>query len=191
MQSPADGPMGRKAVWQHAAYSAALMQSLAENLPEPIHVLPGTCYLGGLMHNVGLLSLGHHFPSDLHALDKAVVENPGIPLIDIERRLLMADHTEIGTWLMQKWEMPEEVITVVKRHHDESYRGENAVYANLVLLGDRQLQRMGKGDAGSEQLPAEPLAAFCLEEADSMDAVRRLLESRRDRDSLASQMGTT
>jgi HD-like signal output (HDOD) protein len=144
------------------------------------------------MHNVGLLLLGHLFPSDLHALNQAVVGNPGVPLINIERRLFMTDHSVIGTWLMQKWEMPEEVITVVKWHHDESYRGENAVYANLALLADRLLQRLGKGDdAGSVQLPPELLADVGLEEADSMDAIRRLLESRSDLASLASQMGTT
>lgn len=189
MRSPADGPMGRKAVWLHAAYSAALMQSLAEHLPKSIHVLPGMCYLGGLMHDIGLLLLGHLFPSDLHALNKAVIENPGVPPVDIERRLFMTDHTEIGTWLMQKWDMPEEVVTVVGRHHDETYRGDNAVYANLALLADRLLQRLGMGDAGSEQLPTGLLEDLGLEEADSMDAVQRLLESRSDLDSLASQMG--
>lgn len=189
MRSPSDGPAGRKAVWLHAAYSAALMQSMAESLPKSIRALPGMCYLGGLMHNIGLLLLGHLFPADLHALNKAILENPTIPLINLERRLFMTDHTEIGTWLMQKWRMPEEVITAVQKHHDEGYRGENAVYANLALLADRLLQRLGKGDAGSEELPAALLADLGLQEADLMDAVQRLLEARSDLDSLASHMG--
>jgi HD-like signal output (HDOD) protein len=189
MRSPSDGPVGRKAVWLHAAYSAALMQSMAECLPKSIRALPGMCYLGGLLHNIGLLLLGHLFPADLHALNKAVVENPTTPLIQLEQRLFMTDHPEVGTWLMQKWNMPEEVVTAVHMHHDESYRGENAVYANLALLADRLLQRLGKGDAGSEELPAALLADLGLQEADLMDAVQRMLEARSDLDSLASQMG--
>lgn len=189
MRSPADGPVGRKAVWLHGAYSAALMQSMAEGLPKTVRALPGMCYLGGLMHNIGLLLLGHLFPSDLHSLNKAIHENPTIPLIDLEQRLFMTDHTEIGTWLMRKWEMPEEVITAVQQHHDESYRGENAIYANLALLADRLLQRLGIGDAGSEELPTALLADLGLQEADLMDAVQRLMESRSDLDSLASHMG--
>jgi HD-like signal output (HDOD) protein len=190
MRSPADGPVGRKAVWLQAAYSAALMQSMAENLPKSNRALPGMCYLGGLMHNIGLLLLGHLFPSDLHALNKAVIENPSTPLINLEQRLFMADHTEVGAWLMQKWDMPEEVIIAVQRHHDETYRGENAIYANLALLADRLLQRLGQGGADSEELPAELLADLGLQEADLMDAVQRLLESRSDLDSLAAHMGS-
>lgn len=190
MRSPADGPVGRKAVWLQAAYSAALMQSMAENLPQSNRALPGMCYLGGLMHNIGLLLLGHLFPSDLHALNKAVIENPSTPLINLEQRLFMTDHTEVGAWLMQKWNMPEEVVIAVQRHHDETYRGKNAIYANLALLADRLLQRLGQGGADSEELPAALLADLGLQEADLMDGVQRLLESRSDLDSLAAHMGS-
>lgn len=189
MRSPSDGSVGRKAVWLHGAYSAALMQSMAEGLPKSIRVLPGMCYLGGLMHNIGLLLLGHLFPADLHALNKATLENPEIPLIDLEQRLFMIDHTEIGAWLMQKWNMPQEVIITVQKHHDENYRGEYTIYANLALLADRLLKRLGKGDADSEELPSALLADLGLEEVDLMDSVQRLLEARSDLDSLASHMG--
>ena len=110
-------------------------------------------------------------------------------VIDLERQLFMTDHTEIGTWLMRKWDMPEEVITAVQKHHDENYRGEYAIYANLAQLADRLLQRLGIGDAGSEELPTALLADLGLQEADLMDAVQRLMESRSDLDSLASHMG--
>jgi len=189
MRSPSDGPVGRRAVWLHGAYSAALMQSLAEGLPKSTPVLPGMCYLGGLMHNIGLLSLGHLFPSALHALNKAMLDNPATPLIDLEQSLFMTNHTEIGAWLMQKWDMPQEVITTVQKHHDENYRGEYAIYANLALLADRLLKRLDKGDADSEELPSTLLADLGFDETDLMDSVQRLLEARSDLDSLASHMG--
>ena len=189
MRSPSDGPAGRKAVWLHAVYSAALMQSMAESLPKSIHALPGMCYLGGLLHNIGLLLLGHLFPSDLHALNKAIIDNPTVPMIALERRLFMTDHTEIGSWLMEKWNMPREVIAAVQGHHDEYYQGENSVYSNLALLSDRLLKRLGKGDGDSEELPLNLLVDLGLEEVELMGAVQRMQESRSDLDSLASQMG--
>jgi HD-like signal output (HDOD) protein len=191
MRSPADGPVGRKAVWLHGAYSAALMQSLAEGLPGPRRALPGMCYLGGLLHNIGLLLLGHVYPSDLHALNKAITENPAMSVIDLERQLFMTDHTEIGALLMRKWNMPEEVVVAVQRHHDEDYRGEYAIYANLALLADRLLKRLDKGDADSAELPAALMDDLDLQESDVMDSVQRLLEARSDLDSLASHMGAT
>jgi putative nucleotidyltransferase with HDIG domain len=191
MRSPADGPVGRKALWLHGVYCAALMQSIAESLPKATRVLPGMSYLGGLLHNIGLLLLGHVFPADLHALNKAIVDLPTIAVIELERRLFMTDHTEIGAWLMRKWQMPEEVIVAVERHHDEDYRGEYAIYARLALLADRLLKRLNVGDADSTELPATVLAELGLQEDDLMDAMQRLLEARSDLDNLAAYMGTS
>ena len=191
MRSPADGPVGRKAIWLHGAYSAALMQTLAETLSTSIRPLPGMCYLGGLMHNIGLLLLGHLFPAELHALNKARNEAPAVPLTELEQHLFKTDHTEIGSWLMRKWGMPEEVITIVEYHHDESYLGDNAVYANLALISDRLLQRLGLGDAGSGDLPAGILAELGVREDDLKSAVQRLIEARSDLDNLASHMGAS
>jgi len=111
-------------------------------------------------------------------------------VIDLEQRLFMTDHTEIGMWLMRKWNMPDEVITTVHKHHDGEYRGQFAVYANLALLADRLLQRLDMGDAGSEELPAAMPGALGLQEEDAMGALQNLLEARSDLDSLASHLAT-
>ncbi len=190
LRSPADGPVGRKAIWVHAAYSAALMQSLAECLPRDAEASSGMSYLSGLMHNIGLLLLGHLFPTELSALNKAILDNPKVPVIDLEQGLFMTDHTEIGMWLLRKWNMPGEVITAVHKHHDVEYRGEYAVYANLALLADRLLQRLDMGDAGSEELPDAMLSALGLQEDDVTGALQNLLEARSDLDSLANHLAT-
>jgi HD-like signal output (HDOD) protein len=190
LRSPADGPVGRKAMWIHAAYSAALMQSLAACLPKDAQVSPGMSYLGGLMHNIGLLLLGHLFPAELHALNKAILDNPKTPIIDLEQGLYMSDHTEMGMWLMKKWNMPPEVITAVYKHHDVNYPGQYAIYANLALLTDRLLQRLDMGDGVSEELPAALLNSLSLQEDDAIGALQNLLDARSDLDSLASHLAS-
>ena len=183
--SPPEGPLGRKVIWVHAVYSAALMQSLAGSIALGIEASPGLCYLSGLLHNVGFLVLGHLFPEDLNALNKLVTSEPGMPVIELERRLFQSDHAEIGSWLMRKWNMPAEVITAVCCHHDSGYSGEHAPYANLALISDRVLQRLDLGDAGSEDLPVGMLTDLGLDEDDVTGALQDLLEVRSDLDSLA------
>lgn len=190
LRSPADGPVGRKAIWIHAAYSAALCQALAESLPKEAAVSPGMCYLGGLMHNIGFLLLGHLYPADLHALNKTIAENPGVSIITLERRLFSFDHTEIGMWLMEKWGMPAEILTAVHRHHQVDYRSDHAIYANVTLLSDRLLRRLDLGDGDGSELPPELLGALGLEEAETMGALQRLLESRSDLDNMAKYLAT-
>jgi HD-like signal output (HDOD) protein len=191
LRSPADGPVGRKTVWVHSAYSAALMESLAGCLPKAAGIAPGICYLCGLMHNIGFLLLGHLFPAELHALNKAVLDNPRTPIIDLEQSLYMSNHAEMGMWLMKKWNMPAEVATAVHMHHDANYRGQYAAYANLALIADRVLQRLDMGDGGSGDLPIVLLNTLGLQEADVLGALQNLLDARSDLDSLATHLAGT
>ena len=190
LRCPADGPIGRKAIWVHAAYSAALMQCLAETLPEGNEISLGMCYLAGLMHNIGFLLLGHIFPADLHALNKAIIDHPKTSIADLEQRMLGTDHAEIGTWLMSKWSMPGEVITTVLMHHNANYRGQYAIYANLALLADHMLKRIDIGDGASEELPPDLVNAVGIDEREIMGVFQNLLEARSDLDSLAKYMAT-
>lgn len=188
LRCPSEGALGRKVIWVQAVYSAALMQSLASSVLHGTEASPGLSYLGGLLHNIGFLLLGHLYPADLQALNRAVAAEPGTSIMELERRLYQFDHAELGMWLMRKWNMPPEVIVAVHRHHEPDYRGEHAVYANLALLCDRVLQRLDLGDAGSEELPGDVLAALGLDEDDVTGALQNLLEVRSDLDSLANHM---
>lgn len=174
---PEDGPIGLHAFWRHAVYSAALMQMLAPRVPT---MRPGLAYLGGLLHDIGLLVLGHLAPAEFQALNKACAQHPDRPLTELEHERLGLSHTEIGVWLMRYWRMPGEIVTAVYAHHDANFHGEHAVYANLACIADRLLRPATGGD-GADAPPPGPLLRKWSLDADelSADCARLLAEAAR------------
>lgn len=148
-----DGPLGLDSFWRHAVHNAAVVQGLTRVLPKNSGVKPGTAYLCGLLHNFGILLLGHLFQPEYFLLNKMCLANPHCGLPAIEQRLLcvgesqrLLNHNQMGTWLMRHWKMPEEVVAVTAGHHDPVYRGEQDLYVALVQLANALLARDGLGD---------------------------------------------
>lgn len=187
-RNPADGPLGLRAFWRHALYTAALAQRLAELLDPLRRPRPGMTYLAGLLHNFGVLLLGHLFPEEFRVLNEAVRQDPQAPLTELEQRLLGVSHMEIGVWLMQAWSMPDEVVAAIREHHNEEYDGSHAQYANLVLLANRLLARLDVGDEALGELPGGLLARLGLSAEDAEGALALVHDNGAGLDGMAAQM---
>lgn len=175
--NPCEGPLGLHAFWKHAIYTATLAQALAKRMPPKSRPQPGMIYLAGLLHNFGFLLLGHLFPPEFKLLDKLVAAHPESPVTSLEKcvlgmgqaqDLLEMGHAQIGTWLMQSWHMPEEIVVTLREHHNPEYAGDHALFPHLVMVADHVLKGLGIGDASDDQLPPASLDRLELSE----DAVR-------------------
>ncbi len=180
-----DGPLGLDAFWKHAVYSATLVQALTRQVDRSLGVKPGTAYLCGLLHNFGVLLLGHLFQPEYYLLNKMCQSSPEEGLPDIERRVLgmgsaqrlpSLSHTYLGSWLMRHWKMPDEVTTVTAHHHDESYAGPAAHYVALVQLANALLARDGIADVASGPLPEAALAVLNMREATALEVYTQVLQ---------------
>lgn len=188
LRNPPYGPLGLNACWRHATYNAALAQVLAPTLTDIYRPRPGMAYLAGLLHNFGLLVLGHLFPDEFRVINDAAARHPDEPLVELEGRLLGVTHTELGGWLMEAWQMPEELIIAVREHHNPDYRGPSRAYANLVLVANRALKGLGLGDEGTEELPGALLEDLGLTADEVQAGLQRVLESSDGLEAMARQM---
>jgi len=157
---PVGGPVGLQAVWQHSIYCATLVGELVKLLPEPLGVNPGLAYLSGLLHDFGYLVLAQVLPARFYLLNRFLTVNRQVPINDAERHVMGVDHEHIGAWLMQSWNLPEEVYSAVRWHHGEDSTHPHAAYSNLVLIANRLLHYVGLGEEHNNRLPA--LAMFTL-----------------------------
>ena len=98
------------------------------------------------------------------------------PILDQEMAVLGIEHGELGVWLLERWNMPEEILIAVRHHHHENYDGPHAVYPRLALLADRMLKGHGIGDAPSHDLPAYLLEVLGLQEIQTVMVMGRILE---------------
>jgi HD-like signal output (HDOD) protein len=187
-RNPGEGPLGLNAFWQHATHTAALTQALCQRIPYMQRPSPGMAYLAGLLHNFGLLLLGHLFRDQFARLNRAVQEHPDRPLVELEREALGLTHAELGLWLMEEWNMPREIIEAVREHHNAGYRGDFAVYPNLVHIANVLLKRHGIGDADSMLMPPGLLESVGLDEVQAEAALGTVLESRESLEFIAKKM---
>lgn len=184
-RNPGDGPLGLQAFWRHAVYTATLVQALAKRMPPNARPQPGMAYLAGLLHNFGFLLLGHLFPPEFKLLNKLVAAHPESPVTDLEKSvlgmgqaqgLLEMGHAQIGAWLMQSWQMPEEVIVSLREHHNADYGGEHAEFVHLVMVADHFLKGRDIGDAPDPALPPASLDRLGLKEEVVLQTAEQVLD---------------
>ncbi|MCB1776490.1 MAG: HDOD domain-containing protein [Candidatus Competibacteraceae bacterium] len=187
-QIPVDGPVGLKTFWRHSIYCASLVSELAKLLPEPLNVNPNLAYLCGLLHDFGYLVLGHVFPAHFFLFNRFLAVNQSVPLSVVERYVLGVEHWLIGSWLMQSWNMPEEVIAAVRWHHNEDCTQPYAEYSNLVLIANRLLHHVGVSDELSYHLPALAMFTLSITREQAMEALARVQASITELDNLSNAL---
>ncbi len=97
--------------WAHSWACATAARMLC-NPANGIHALPGDLYLAGLLHGVGKLVLAQALPKEF---DKCLFEatRTRTPLLTVERQQLGYTETELAARLLEAWELPETVRTVI------------------------------------------------------------------------------
>lgn len=184
---PSYGPMGLYPFWQHSIYSAALIERIIQIMPRQHRPLPGLGFLGGLLHNFGVLLIAHLFKKEASMLQQIILANKDKPVVELERQVLGTDHMEIGAWLMRSWNLQAEIQVAVAEHHDELYNGVHASYARLSLVADRLLKRYDIGDAESTELPEAILSSLGINVQQAEEQLENIIGSSQDLDQLAQQ----
>lgn len=146
LRAPAEGPLGTRFFWRQALTGTLVAQKLNRKLPNSNRVEMGQMQLIYLLHNTGYLLLAHFFPAEFRYLTSLIKANPNIPILQLERFALSVDHTQFGVWLMEAWNMPECLQTVVRHHHNPKYNGEYESQTKLTCLTNILLSQMGIGD---------------------------------------------
>lgn len=185
---PLDGPLGLRAFWRDAVYSAALTQALNKLLPPSRRLRPGLAYLAGLLHDFGFLLGGQLFPDEFARFNQALLNTPRRALQDLELEHLGATHTELGTWLMEAWRLPTEIITSVREHHNPHYDGVHAGYPQLVRLATQLLQTQGLAGYESGHTLAASRAALDLSESQVDAMLASVLAGAAALDDVAGQI---
>lgn len=148
---PRQGMLGMDQFWRHSLYCAFLCQRIAPHCGAD----PALAYLCGLLHNFGLLLLGHLFPAEYAGLNRLREANPEVSMRVLEQQvfgqedsehLLTVGHGVIGGILLKLWQMPEAVIKSAGMHQQPHYDGDEKVYVLMVQLANGLLREQSVGD---------------------------------------------
>jgi HD-like signal output (HDOD) protein len=101
------------AAWEHSLDCAAGARAVADVTGV---VTPETAFVAGLMHDIGLLVMARAEP---RALAEVLAADPDDPLA-AERAALGLNHPQVGTRMLNQWNLPHPICEAVRYHHAPS-----------------------------------------------------------------------
>ncbi len=96
---------------RHAQLTARICAGVAQDA----HLSPAVV-LAALMHDVGKLVIAERTPVHF-ARSLAQAEHEGVPLFEVEEKLIHVSHAEVGAYLLSLWGLPYAIVEAVAHHH--------------------------------------------------------------------------
>lgn len=102
-------------LWEHSMGVATGAKAIlrAEGLPA---VAQEEAFVGGVLHDVGVLILASNFQED-YARCTALVASEGVRLATAEQEVFGVTHAEVGAYLLGLWALPAAILRIVSLHH--------------------------------------------------------------------------
>lgn len=170
-------------LWDHLVGTALGSVKLGKTLKIP---LPSYTFTASLTHDVGKVVLGTFVQVNAESIRELAYEKK-LPFEQAEKTVLGIDHAEVGARLLEHWNLPEDLTTVVRWHHQpEHYLGRDPVAANVVHVANAMCLMAGVG-AGLDALSYRPSARAMEQLGLEMmmlddivyDILRELMEARK------------
>jgi HD-like signal output (HDOD) protein len=127
--------------WKHSLGCAVVSRELAECIRFED---PQIAYLGGLLHDLGILVNSLAYPDEYGAVLTAATAK-GIPLDEQEAVNLGFTHCESGKILASMWKLPQVVNEVIAFHHNLAKAPQENPVIALVHIADLLCRLRGLG----------------------------------------------
>jgi HD-like signal output (HDOD) protein len=116
--------------WNHAYTSSVLMSDIMEE-----HEIPAASNLPltVLMHDIGKVILRRFSPKKFH-MSTEMARREKLPSSVAEDRVIHINHAEAGGWLLERWQMTEDIYIPVAWHHTSSGLPPEDFYVETALI---------------------------------------------------------
>lgn len=172
MSRPLSGyAIGPKELWKHSVATATAAQVIADKYVPSIR---DEAFTAGLLHNLGKVAMSIWLENKLGAV-LAIAERENLPFDAVERKVFGYDHCDVGGFLAENWNLPADLVEVVRFHHRPDDCEPTRLLVDCVHIADYLSSSMGYGLGGDG-----------LRYSYSSLAVERLNLSNQDLEILAS-----
>ncbi|NOZ56203.1 MAG: HDOD domain-containing protein [Calditrichaeota bacterium] len=144
-----DDSCNRAEFWKHSIGTGVATKLLAREIR---YSNPEEAFVSGLIHDIGKVVLDQFLHNEFAEVCRVARED-GIRFIDAERIVLNVTHGEIGHWLAQKWNLPNQLDESIWLHHDPGAARHAPRLVAMVHLADAIARMEHIGFAGDEVEP--------------------------------------
>ena len=117
--------------WRHALTTACAARVIAET------VCPAQrdeCFSAGILQDIGMVALQCALPQEYSRVLVDHRRRPTEEIDDLERGLVGMTHTEVGSRLLQQWNLPEEIYVPIRYHRDLDQAAADGLPAPLIQV---------------------------------------------------------
>ncbi|MFP8967638.1 HDOD domain-containing protein [Pokkaliibacter sp. CJK22405] len=163
LRVPKDNKLEVKAYWKQAVCCAMVMELLVKAMPAAKRPGKGMAYLAGLLHNFGYLVLAHVFPPHFSLINRYLECNRNLASQHVEKQVLGVTREQVGSWLLQCWQLPPEVWKGIRYMGHHRYDGEADIFAHLLTVTLGLLAERGIGHCPGPGLDESLIASLGLD----------------------------
>lgn len=145
MSKPLKGYMlAPKQMWTHSFGVAVAAQQVAKKSQA---ASDETVFIAGLLHNIGKVALSIWLENKIPAMMSLAMKED-VPFDAIERKILGFDHSDVGAFLGEQWNLPKVFIDTIQFHHNPNGCSPTSAVVDCVHVGDYLTMSMGFGLGG-------------------------------------------
>jgi putative nucleotidyltransferase with HDIG domain len=103
-------------LWRHSLLTATAAEIVAAEA-YTMNVEAPVAFTVGLLHDIGKLVMSQAITPEIQHEIRQLIEHEGCSRTEAEKKVLGADHGEIGACLLKSWNLPDEIVEAVGNHH--------------------------------------------------------------------------
>jgi HD-like signal output (HDOD) protein len=148
-------PFGRGSLWHHSQACGVATSLVAEAAG---YASPEEAIIVGLIHDIAKALWTELFPERFLAVIKAVQLEGRDPL-EVEVEYLTVPHAVVGSWMLEKWELPEIFQKAVALHHEiqpEKVDPPLLLLSRCLYVGNLMAKLLNLGEGGNYRLGPLP-----------------------------------
>ena len=152
-------------LWEHSMGCAVTAGVIARKIRDPN---PEEISIAALLHDIGKVIIKTELPEESSHIDETVKEKQ-ISTYDAEREILGFDHTTVGKWLCQGWNLPDKLSDPITFHHEPNLSPSAKRQTAIAHVANVFVRAIGFGFGGDNLVPLMNTAAWeMLDLSDSL-----------------------
>lgn len=104
-------------LWEHSL-AVGLCSSLLSNYTNS--VIPEESLACGILHDIGKIFINNAMPDTYQKIHEKIYETDK-SIIQIEEENLGVNHSEVGAFIAEKWNYPDEIKITIQYHHAKDF----------------------------------------------------------------------